>query len=120
MKEQDAQQSNVMLWLGLLAGPWAWACSQQVSYLFVTLRCSHAKSLSIGPLMLGTMLLAVMGIFVSWRNWQRAGSEWPDEGGGRISRSRFMAVTGLLLSSFSLLVILAEWLPAFFYRHCER
>lgn len=108
------------LWVGFLAGPLAWALSQQGAYLIVTLICSHFKSLVLWPLLLGTPLLALVGMWVSWRSWTRAGKSWPDEGGGAISRSRFMAFTGLLLSGFSLLVILAEWLPILFYRQCQR
>lgn len=116
------KQPRGLLWLwgGVLAGPLAWALSQQVAYLFVTLDCSYAKRLAVWPLMVGTIVLAAVGARVSWRNWQRVGQEEPDEGGGAIARSRFLAFVGLLLSIFSGLVILAEWLPVFFYRQCQR
>ena len=113
-------RSLLWLWAGVFAGPLGWAVSQQVSYLFVTFDCSFTKSLALWPVMLGAVLFAGVGAWVSWRNWQKAGTAWPDEGGGAVSRSRFLAATGLLLSCFSLLVILAEWLPVFFYRQCQR
>jgi hypothetical protein len=31
-----------------------------------------------------------------------------------------MAIVGMLFSGFSLLVIIAMWLPTIFYRRCER
>ncbi|MFN7945046.1 MAG: hypothetical protein U0Z53_06820 [Blastocatellia bacterium] len=108
------------LWAGLMAGPVAWALAQQVGYLFVTLDCSYEKMLMLSPVMLLTLLIAAAGALISWRNWQRAGGELPDEGGSVISRSRFMAVVGMLLSSFALLLVIAEWLPVFFYRQCQR
>ena len=49
------------LWAGLLAGPLAWALSQQVAYLLVTLICSHFKSLHLWPLLVATPLLALGG-----------------------------------------------------------
>jgi hypothetical protein len=119
--EYFKQWRGVMaLWAGVLAGPAAWALSQQVSYLFVTLDCSHGWSLAVAPVMLLTLLLAAGGAFVSWRNWRRAGRELPDEGGGAAARSRFMAACGLTLGVFSLLLIIAEWLPTFFYPPCAR
>ncbi|MFN7931457.1 MAG: hypothetical protein U0Y68_26715 [Blastocatellia bacterium] len=120
--ENDYKQPRGLLWLwsGVLAGPLAWALSQQVGYLFVTLDCSYTKRLALWPVMLGTILLAGAGAWVSWRNWQEVGNTWPDEGGGVLSRSRFLAFVGLLLSGFSVLVILAEWLPVLFYRQCQR
>jgi hypothetical protein len=120
-EEYFSQAAGVAwLWAGVLAGPVAWALSQQVMYLFATLDCSHGKDLALSPVILITLLLAAGGAFISWRNWQRVGKGMPDEGGGVMSRSRFMAVSGLLLSGFSVLVIIAEWLPVFFYRQCQR
>jgi hypothetical protein len=110
----------VWLWAGVLAGPIAWALSQQVAYLLATLDCSYGKDLALWPVMALTLLLAAGGALLSWSNWRRAGKEMPDEGGGIISRGRFMAVAGLLLGSFSVLAIVAEWLPIFFYQGCQR
>jgi len=107
-----------LLWLGLLVGPNAWMASQQLGYLLSTLNCSYGKSLYVSPLMLLMSLIPALGIAVSYRNVRRTRSASTES----ISRSRgyFMAVLGLLLSVFSLLGIIAEWLPVFFYRNCER
>jgi hypothetical protein len=125
MPEQTDEYFNqpnglIALWAGVLAGPVAWALSQQVTYLLATLDCSYGIDFALSPVMALTLLVAAGGAFLSWRNWRRAGRELPDEGGGVMSRSRFMAVTGLLLSAFSALIIIAEWLPIFFYRQCQR
>jgi hypothetical protein len=108
------------LWAGLLAGPLAWALSQQVGYLFVTLNCSYNKTLVLTPVMLLTLLVAVVGTFISWRNWEQTGDDVQSEQGGVIARSRFMSICGLILGGFSALAIIAEWMPIFFYRQCQR
>jgi hypothetical protein len=108
------------LWAGLLAGPLAVALAQQVAYLLVTLDCSYGQDLTVSPLMLIALLLAGGGVFVSWRNWRRAGGGWSASGGDAASRSRFLAVVGMLWGGLSLLVIVALWLPVFFYRQCQR
>lgn len=108
------------LWAGILAGPVAVALSQQLAYLLVTLNCSYGKSASLLPAPLLALLLAGGGAFVSWRNWRRAGRGWSSSGGDVMSRSRFMAIVGMLFSGFSLLVVIAIWLPVIYYRGCQR
>jgi hypothetical protein len=108
------------LWSGVLAGPFAWALSQQVTYLLATLDCSHGMNFALSPVMIVTLLLAAGGGLLSWRNWRRAGQELLNADGGVISRSRFLAACGLALSCYSALVIVAEWVPIFFYRQCQR
>lgn len=116
----DQWKGLLALWAGVLAGPVAWALSQQVGYLFATLECSYGKRLAFSPLMLLMLLLAAGGAYLSWRNWQRAREERSGQDAALKKRSRFMAFAGLLLSGFSLLLIVAEWLPVFFYRQCQR
>jgi len=125
MPEETSEYFNqpgglVSLWAGALAGPIAWALSQQVTYLLATLDCSYGRDFPLSPVMVATLLLALGGGALSWRNWRRAGEGLPDEGRGTLSRSRFLAAGGLLISGFSALMIVAEWLPIFFYRQCQR
>jgi hypothetical protein len=108
------------LWAGIFAGPVAVALNQQIAYLLVTLNCSYGKSAPVTPIMLIAAALAASGVLISWRNWRRIGGEGEKGGGDATSRSRFMAVVGLLFSGFSALVIVAMWLPVLFYRQCQR
>jgi hypothetical protein len=108
------------LWAGIFAGPVAVALNQQIAYLLVTLNCSYGKSAPVTPVMLLAAVLAAAGVFISWGNWRRIGGEGEKGGGDATSRSRFMAVVGLLFSGFSTLVIFAMWLPVLFYRQCQR
>ena len=112
--------SIAWLWAGVLAGPAAVALNQQIVYLLVTLSCSYRKTTVLLPVMLMTFALAAGGAFVSWRNWQRTGNGASDSGGDAMSRSRFMAIVGMLFSGLSLLAIIAMWLPTIFYRQCQR
>src|SRR5215210_2739559 len=108
------------LWAGVLAGPVAVALNQQIVYLMVTLSCSYGKATVLLPVMLAMLALAAGGAFISWRNWQRAGGGTADSDGDAASRSRFMAIVGMLFSGLSLLAIVAMWLPTVFYRECQR
>jgi hypothetical protein len=108
------------LWAGVLAGPIALALNQSVIYLLVTLTCSYGRPTVLIPAILLMLALAAGGAFISWRNWQQAGSSTSDNGGDAMSRSRFMGIVGILLSALSALGIIAMWLPTFFYRQCQR
>jgi hypothetical protein len=125
MPEQNEQYFKqnaaiVWLWAGVLAGPAAIALNQQLAYLLVTLNCSYGARVAIWPVMLLMVSLATAGAFISWQNWQRTGMDKSDGGGDAKSRSRFMAIVGLLFSGLSILVIVAMWVPVFFYRQCQR
>jgi hypothetical protein len=74
----------------------------------------------VTPVMLIAAALAASGVFISWGNWRRIGGEGEKGGGDATSRSRFMAIVGLLFSGFSAMVIVAMWLPVIFYRQCQR
>jgi hypothetical protein len=65
-----------------------------------------------------TLLLALSGGLVAWREWKRTGREWPSEELGAIPRSRFMVALGLLASALFSLVILAQWAASFFFNPC--
>lgn len=120
-QEYFRQASGIAwLWVGVLAGPAALAVNQQVVYLLVTLNCSYGKSVVLLPVILAMLALAAGGGFISWRNWRQAGSGTEDSDGDAASRSRFMAIVGILFSALSLLAIVAMWLPTFFYRQCQR
>jgi hypothetical protein len=65
-----------------------------------------------------TLALALAGGWVAWREWKRAGAEYPGEEGGTIPRSRFMAFLGMLGSALFSLTILAQWTASFFLNPC--
>jgi hypothetical protein len=69
-------------------------------------------------LSLATLALAVAGGVVAWREWRRAGREWPGEGPGTLPRSRFIAVLGLLGAPLFALTIVAQWVANLFLNPC--
>jgi hypothetical protein len=55
--------------------------------------------------------VSLVGGFVAWNNWQKAGATWPDTSGNSLSRSRFLAALGILSSMLFSALIFAQWLP---------
>ncbi|HEX7596485.1 MAG TPA: hypothetical protein VF387_09010, partial [Gemmatimonadaceae bacterium] len=75
-------------------------------------------SIAIHVFMGTFVLLAAIAGAISWRLRTRAGS-WPDDAGGMLARSRFMATVGLLTSAISIVAILMQWIPVFFIGACQ-
>jgi hypothetical protein len=106
------------LWFAVLAGPVAWMLGLNAEYNLVRVACAKQDMLPLHAVSLLTLLLALSGGVVAWREWKRAGREWPGEEGGPIGRSRFMAAVGLMASALFSLTILAQWAAHFFLNPC--
>lgn len=106
------------LWFAVLAGPLAWMLGLNTQYALVRVACAKQSMLPLHALSVATLLLALAGGLVAWREWSRAGRGWADEGAGPIPRSRFMAGLGLLASALFSLAIVAQWVASFFFNPC--
>ena len=124
MSEREEQfkstEGAFALWAGVFAGPVAWIFDQQMKYYLATYGCSTPGRALLHLVTLASLAVVAGGAVLAWRLWQRAGSGWPDGGGGALARSRFMVVLGLMLCALCALLILAQWLPGLFYSPCQR
>lgn len=107
------------LWGGVLLAPAAFLLNLQITYAVVTLNCMGARPwLHLSSL--ATLLLALGGGWLAWREWRRTGEGWPGDAEGAVPRSRFLAMLGLLTSSLFALVVLAQWVPVLFLGPCSQ
>lgn len=107
-----------VLWFAVLAGPLAWMLGLNAEYGLVRVACARDTNLSLHLVSIATLLLALAGGWVSWREWKRTGREGPGEGGGTLARSRMMVAMGLMGSALFSLAILAQWVASFFFDPC--
>ena len=106
------------LWFALLAGPLAWMLGLNAEYGLVRVACDKNSLVGLHLVSVATLLLALAGGRVSWREWKLAGREWPGEEGGPVGRSRFMAALGLMGSALFALTIVAQWVANLFLHPC--
>jgi len=112
-----APPGRLALWAGLLAAPVAFLFNLQTMYILVTMTCRSARPwLQLSGA--ATLLLAVAGGVLAWRNWRRSGVSWPGQGGDALARSRFMAALGLFASVLFSLVIIAQWMVTWVLGPC--
>jgi hypothetical protein len=107
------------LWAGFLLAPTAFLLNLELAYALVPTACSSQNRLLVHMVHLGCLLIALTGGFFARRLWRSCGETWPGEEGGRVSRSRFMAGIGLLLSALFVLVIVAQWIPSLVLNPCQ-
>lgn len=119
-KEFSEQRGVCWLLTGLLCAPLAFLTQLTVNYAVVPRACSSGHAYAPHLVTILFLLIALAGGFVAWRNWRDAGQVESGEGGGRVERSRFLAVMGLLLSGLITLVFIAQWIPQFLISPCQR
>lgn len=108
----------LMLWFAVLAAPTAWMAGLGLEYGLVRVACAGGGMVPLHLISLATLLLALAGGLVALREWRRAGGEWPGEGHGAESRSRFMAALGMLATPLFALLILAQWIALLTFNPC--
>lgn len=121
------------LWAGWWLAGLAWALHLTVGWTIVDWYCHNRTALSaaaihaiLNMVSLAAIILAVAGIALAWRNWQRL-DRTNRKAGGRASgrtdrpndRSGFMAVSGILLSCFFLGIVLMQSVPNLIFRPCQ-
>jgi cytochrome c biogenesis factor len=107
------------LWAGFLLPPTAFLLNLEVAYALVPTACSSQSRLLVHLVHLVCLLIALTGGCFALRLWRFYGETWPGEEGGRVSRSRFMAGIGLLLTALFALVIVAQWIPSVVLNPCQ-
>ncbi len=105
------------LWYGVLAGPFAWALDLEASYMMVQTACDTGPPLLLLHLAsFATFLACLAGLVFSWRTWRAlvrlgGGEVSTSQGTPGGSRQRFMAASGMVLSTGFALVIVATEIP---------
>ena len=106
---------------GVLLPPVATLAGMQVAYAVVdaTCRTGRVSVPAVHVVRLVTLLVVLGSGYVAWREWQSAGVERPGDGGSRVTRARFTAWIGVFAAALFSLVVIAQWLPAFFLSPCQ-
>jgi hypothetical protein len=120
--DQQTPVSQFTIWVGLLGAAGAWALHLVYSYSLVPAACEAG----MGPLMyLGIPVflgLAAGAGYLSWRIF--AISRNPESGATidevqAMQRLRFMALSGLAMTAFFFMVIIAQSVPIIVQDPCE-
>jgi hypothetical protein len=111
-------QGVTLLWLGLLAGPTAWALDLLVSYAAVKWTCSSQHTAALHLITVGALLITAGGAAASWTAFQRTPEPSHEDGPRPVDRGKFMAMLGLLVSAMFALAMIANAVPRMLLDAC--
>lgn len=103
------------LWLGLGAGPLAWAALLEINYVLSYVACEQRQTWMLHLATAGALLTVGAGALAAWSAapaLRGPTSSTPE------ARARFMAVGGLALCAWFALVILATAIPVLVLHPC--
>ena len=106
--------------LGVLLGPIAVLVNEMLIYVTNMWACGQGTQLAMHVVPLICLLVTIGAGLLAWRDWQRVGRGIEDSAATIDSRSRFMALGGMAISTLSALIILAQWLAIFVFGACMR
>ena len=107
------------LWIGLFAGPAAWALDLTVSYALVPRACDTHSPGTLQLLSIASLTIAAGAAATSWWALGRTSNHGPTDGGRPGQRARFMAVLGLASSALFALQIIAGAVPHWVLDACQ-
>jgi hypothetical protein len=114
---RDGSTPPLLLWIGMLAGPGAWATDLGISYALVQWSCSSQRSDVLHGISVGAFSIAVAGALLSWslvKHLTRTGNA----GGEGEHRARFMALLGVASNALFALAIVAFAIPRWILDAC--
>jgi hypothetical protein len=108
------------LWIGVLAPPVAWALQMGVNYALVPMLCeARHGATAVHLTSLVALLLALVGLWLTWRHWRQSGGGWAAPDDSPAQRTRFIALMGLMLGVLLLATMLMQGLPSLWVPPCE-
>ena len=118
-RRDEPQPAPVAQWVGAFLAPAAFAAHFQIDYVLVRWVCLRNADVWMHVVDLSAIALSGIGTWAAWHAWVQAGRVDPGEEGGPLPRTRFLGATGLGFSALITLVLIAQWIAAFFISTCQ-
>jgi hypothetical protein len=107
--------------LGVLLGPAAVLVNQELIYLSDIWACGLHSWAAIHVVPVLCLVLCAGAGITSYRDWRRVGGGVEVEHGSAVvTRTRFLAICGMVTSAFAALLTIAQWFAIFMFGPCMR
>ena len=113
------ERAPALQWVGMFLPAAAFFAKLQAGYLLVPWSCTTHQAQWVHIVGVAAVVVAVAGTAAAWRTWMRAGREAPGEGSGSLPRTRLLGVMGLGMGLIFTLILIAQWISAFFIGVCQ-
>lgn len=105
---------------GFVGAPLAALYMQVVGYAGVQWACGHKNVITIQLVPVIFILLGLIAVWFSWRDWTAVGRGTRADGPTVTDRTRFVSLSGLIISSYALVIMIALWVPMIVFDPCQR
>lgn len=105
---------------GLAGGPVAALLMQTTAYNGVHWACGHQSMAAVHIIPVIYLLIGAAALWTAWRDWSTVGRIVRAEGGTVPDRTRFISLLGVILSAYSLVIMLWMWAPMVIFDPCQR
>ena len=106
-------------WMLMVVPALITAAQHEAMFVIVRQACAAQRNVMLyGVNIVALLLIALFGL-MAYLTWREVGPEWPSEGADVATRTRFIAVVGMLGSGLFFLVALAQGLATVYYDPCQ-
>lgn len=95
------------------------AAHQEVNFVLVRQACSAQRSTMLYVVTIVALTLTALMGLVCYLTWRSVGAQWPGETADIATRTRFIAMVGLLGSGIFFLVTLAQGIATVYLDPCQ-
>jgi len=106
-------------WLLVIAPAVITAAHQEANFVLVRQACAAQRNLLLYVVTSVALLLTALAGLIAYMTWRDAGAQWPGETADVATRTRFIAMVGLLGSGIFFLVTLAQGIATIYYDPCQ-
>jgi predicted membrane protein len=110
-KEIVIRPSSTLLWISIMAGPTAWAICLESRFALVGWACLHQCAWVLNLIGATALVAALAGALLGWSAFTRLDRD--------AHRARFMAISGVIISGFFVIAVLANSIPTLFLHPCD-
>jgi len=106
------------LWSPVIGPMLATLVMLEAAYALVGPACRRETRLFLHLLAVTALIGTIVLTMLAARIWREGGRAWETQAGGSETRTRFLAVIGMMSGVSGALIIIAQWLAIFFHDPC--
>lgn len=106
-------------WLLIVVPALITAAQHEALFVLVRQACAAQRNVMLYGVSIVALLLIALVAFIAYLTWREEGAQWPGEASDVATRTRFIAMVGLLGSVIFFLVTLAQAIATVYYDPCQ-
>lgn len=106
-------------WMLIVVPALICAAAMQINFTLVRQACAAQRNLMLYVVTIVALLLTALVALLAFMTWRAEGAQWPGETADATTRTRFIAMVGLLGSGIFFLVTLAQGIAQLYYDPCQ-